>query len=86
LSEFLFRMFSPVFICVGLPGVLFVLPDSYVDPENKDYGGEDSMLFVFCLFNYLSKLFLLLISVCMFISLFQNVKIEPLLLFLFSLC
>ncbi|KAG4908347.1 hypothetical protein JHK86_056831 [Glycine max] len=24
----------------GLPGVLFVLPDSYVDPENKDYGGE----------------------------------------------
>ncbi|KAG1360562.1 multiple organellar RNA editing factor 2, chloroplastic-like [Cocos nucifera] len=22
----------------GLPGVLFVLPDSYVDPENKDYG------------------------------------------------
>ncbi|KAK7279251.1 hypothetical protein RJT34_24298 [Clitoria ternatea] len=25
----------------GLPGVLFVLPDSYVDPEYKDYGGED---------------------------------------------
>ena len=24
----------------GLPGVLFVLPDSYVDPENKDYGGS----------------------------------------------
>ncbi|XP_074268421.1 multiple organellar RNA editing factor 2, chloroplastic-like [Silene latifolia] len=24
----------------GLPGVLFVLPDSYVDPEYKDYGGE----------------------------------------------
>ncbi|KAL5973423.1 Multiple organellar RNA editing factor 2, chloroplastic [Asimina triloba] len=24
----------------GLPGVLFVLPDSYVDPENKDYGVE----------------------------------------------
>ncbi|RVX19412.1 Multiple organellar RNA editing factor 6, mitochondrial [Vitis vinifera] len=23
-----------------LPGVLFVLPDSYVDPENKDYGGS----------------------------------------------
>ncbi|XP_062217899.1 organelle RRM domain-containing protein 1, chloroplastic-like isoform X2 [Phragmites australis] len=22
----------------GLPGVLFVLPDSYVDPEYKDYG------------------------------------------------
>lgn len=24
----------------GLPGVLFVLPDSYVDTENKDYGAE----------------------------------------------
>ncbi|PON33130.1 hypothetical protein PanWU01x14_355210 [Parasponia andersonii] len=24
----------------GLPGVLFVLPDSYVDPEYKDYGGK----------------------------------------------
>uniref|UniRef100_M8CCQ5 MORF/ORRM1/DAG-like MORF domain-containing protein n=1 Tax=Aegilops tauschii TaxID=37682 RepID=M8CCQ5_AEGTA len=22
------------------PGVLFVLPDSYVDPEHKDYGAE----------------------------------------------
>ena len=27
---------------IGLPGVLFVLPDSYVDPENKDYGGDCS--------------------------------------------
>ncbi|KAG7648279.1 hypothetical protein AtNW77_Chr1g0036481 [Arabidopsis thaliana] len=24
----------------GLPGVLFILPDSYVDQENKDYGAE----------------------------------------------
>ncbi|KAI5680061.1 hypothetical protein M9H77_01288 [Catharanthus roseus] len=24
----------------NIPGVLFVLPDSYVDPENKDYGAE----------------------------------------------
>ncbi|KAL5213098.1 hypothetical protein ABZP36_023945 [Zizania latifolia] len=24
----------------GLPGVLFVLPDSYVDPDYKDYGAE----------------------------------------------
>ncbi|KAL6124659.1 hypothetical protein ACLB2K_077171 [Fragaria x ananassa] len=24
----------------GLPGVLFVLPDSYVDAENQDYGGK----------------------------------------------
>ncbi|KAJ8478245.1 hypothetical protein OPV22_021972 [Ensete ventricosum] len=24
----------------GFPGVLFVLPDSYVDAENKDYGAE----------------------------------------------
>lgn len=28
------------FLLTGLPGVLFVLPDSYVDPENKDYGGK----------------------------------------------
>lgn len=27
-------------IQTGLPGVLFVLPDSYVDAENKDYGGN----------------------------------------------
>ncbi|XP_077213381.1 DAG protein, chloroplastic-like [Tasmannia lanceolata] len=24
----------------GLPGVLFILPDSYIDPENKEYGGD----------------------------------------------
>ncbi|KAH7532339.1 hypothetical protein FEM48_Zijuj04G0009300 [Ziziphus jujuba var. spinosa] len=23
-----------------LPGVVFVLPDSYVDPQNKEYGGD----------------------------------------------
>lgn len=34
--RFLFSLIS----LTGLPGVLFVLPDSYVDPENKDYGGE----------------------------------------------
>ena len=28
----------------GLPGVLFVLPDSYVDPEYKDYGGSFLLL------------------------------------------
>ncbi|KAL6569040.1 hypothetical protein OROGR_000765 [Orobanche gracilis] len=29
----------------GLPGVLFVLPDSYIDPEYKDYGGSyESMI------------------------------------------
>ena len=25
---------------VGLPGVLWVLPDSYIDVKNKDYGGQ----------------------------------------------
>lgn len=25
---------------VGLPGVLWVLPDSYIDVPNKDYGGQ----------------------------------------------
>ncbi|KAL5562850.1 hypothetical protein UlMin_032597 [Ulmus minor] len=24
----------------GLPGVIFVLPDSYIDPVNKEYGGD----------------------------------------------
>ncbi|KAA8536563.1 hypothetical protein F0562_029041 [Nyssa sinensis] len=24
----------------GLPGVVFVLPDSYIDPANKEYGGD----------------------------------------------
>ncbi|XP_042432565.1 multiple organellar RNA editing factor 1, mitochondrial-like [Zingiber officinale] len=24
----------------GLPGVFFVLPDSYIDPVNKEYGGD----------------------------------------------
>ena len=28
------------FIIVGLPGVLWVLPDSYIDVKNKDYGGD----------------------------------------------
>lgn len=32
-----------VAIFTGLPGVLFVLPDSYVDAENKDYGGMDTV-------------------------------------------
>ncbi|KAF6139383.1 hypothetical protein GIB67_026225 [Kingdonia uniflora] len=24
----------------GLPGVVFILPDSYIDPKNKEYGGD----------------------------------------------
>ncbi|KAK9902468.1 hypothetical protein M0R45_001707 [Rubus argutus] len=24
----------------GVPGVIFVLPDSYIDPQNKEYGGD----------------------------------------------
>ena len=30
-----------VSIWTGLPEVDFVLPDSYVDPEHQDYGGEN---------------------------------------------
>jgi len=26
-------------LLIGLPGVLWVLPDSYIDVKNKDYGG-----------------------------------------------
>lgn len=36
----------------GLPGVLFVLPDSYVDQENKDYGGEFNVNSVVCVCFY----------------------------------
>ncbi|KAL2467210.1 Multiple organellar RNA editing factor 9 [Abeliophyllum distichum] len=28
----------------GLPGVLWVLPDSYIDVKNKDYGGDKEMV------------------------------------------
>ncbi|KAF8687799.1 hypothetical protein HU200_042735 [Digitaria exilis] len=45
----------------GLPGVLFVLPDSYVDPEYKDYGG--SFLLLHCQYG-----FWLGFTVCLFIS------------------
>ncbi|KAK4803731.1 hypothetical protein SAY86_003548 [Trapa natans] len=24
----------------GIPGVVFILPDSYIDPQNKEYGGD----------------------------------------------
>lgn len=33
---------------LGLPGVVFILPDSYIDPVNKEYGG---------LYNFLTYLF-----------------------------
>ncbi|KAH7573196.1 hypothetical protein JRO89_XS03G0087400 [Xanthoceras sorbifolium] len=36
----------------GLPGVLFVLPDSYVDPENKDYGGKTFRFTHFLLYKF----------------------------------
>lgn len=29
-----------MFNMAGLPGVLWVLPDSYLDVPNKDYGGQ----------------------------------------------
>ncbi|KAK9911690.1 hypothetical protein M0R45_035585 [Rubus argutus] len=31
---------SQKFEGLQLPGVLFVLPDSYIDPQNKEYGGD----------------------------------------------
>lgn len=40
------------FSSTGVPGVLFVLPDSYVDPENKDYGGKiGSLISLQCLLS-----------------------------------
>lgn len=44
-KAFQFSFFSASFlkfVCVfyiGLPGVMWVLPDSYLDVKNKDYGG-----------------------------------------------
>jgi len=40
----------------GLPGVLFVLPDSYVDPEYKDYGGSFLLLHPDMVFRLESQL------------------------------
>ncbi|TVU33741.1 hypothetical protein EJB05_25574, partial [Eragrostis curvula] len=37
----------------GLPGVLFVLPDSYVDPEHKDYGVSLLKAVTICPLSYL---------------------------------
>lgn len=37
----------PFFHGTGLPGVLAALPDSYSDPEHKDYGGENFVFFWF---------------------------------------
>ncbi|KAM0907982.1 hypothetical protein ACQ4PT_015760 [Festuca glaucescens] len=31
-------------IILSIPGVLFVLPDSHVDPEHKDYGGKGTSM------------------------------------------
>lgn len=40
IAQFIYIIVYVETLCVvGLPGVLFVLPDSYVDPEYKDYGG-----------------------------------------------
>lgn len=32
---------------VGMPGVLWVLPDSYIDVKNKDYGGQCNIVKTF---------------------------------------
>ena len=36
------------FSIAGLPGVLWVLPDSYIDVKNKDYGGLVYILSLRC--------------------------------------
>ena len=38
--------------CIGLPGVLWVLPDSYIDVKNKDYGGQLSCIGVDIVFYF----------------------------------
>ena len=42
-----------------VPGVVFVLPDSYIDPVNKEYGGQVFLLVIkICLFCSVVKLYL----------------------------
>lgn len=38
-TPFDFSLIGFLLYYVGLPGVLWVLPDSYLDVPNKDYGG-----------------------------------------------
>lgn len=40
---------NDVSVFVGLPGVLWVLPDSYIDVKNKDYGGSLFLQPSFCI-------------------------------------
>lgn len=43
-------------VLVVIPGVLYVLPDSYVDPEFKDYGGKSSLTLVHYIFQKIISL------------------------------
>ena len=57
-----------VFNKTGLSGVLFVLPDSYVDAENNEYGGK--------LIAHLSYIFLVRLNVVHFM-LAVNINVHP---------
>lgn len=57
------RLFSNFAIISGLPGVVFVLPDSYIDPVNKEYGGM-------IIFTTLAWLIPLILEPFPFLSLF----------------
>ncbi|KAK4388414.1 Multiple organellar RNA editing factor 3, mitochondrial [Sesamum angolense] len=39
-SQYHRRLGEVQWLVLGLPGVLWVLPDSYLDVPNKDYGGD----------------------------------------------
>ena len=46
-------------VYTDVPGVVFVLPDSYIDPVNKEYGGRAFLLVIkICLFCSVVKLYL----------------------------
>ena len=49
----------------GLPGVVFILPDSYLYPETKEYGGQ--------FYSHFFIIYLLLIlNTCFFCTLLVN--------------
>lgn len=43
---FCYRIRCLMVSCTGIPGVVFVLPDSYIDPVNKEYGGKIFLILI----------------------------------------
>lgn len=55
----------------GLPGVLFVLPDSYVDAENKDYGGRLNLHSTLLVILFVDLLHISAILICFLLNYYE---------------